>query len=97
MRSAGSSPPELVEPELDAARVAGERLCPLLESHDPFLHQRTDRALDDELHQLVRRVVATGALARERVEANGDAVRGVRVRDRLVFEEPLVNGAELLD
>ena len=65
-----------------------------LESVRARLHERPDRFLDDQPDQVVRRVVAARTLAREDVGADGHPVA---VGREFVFQQPLVDRAELAD
>ena len=73
--------------------VALEGVGLLLEGLETLLGQRLQRALDDEVDQLLGRVEAAAVLARVRVGADLDAVAAA---DRLALEEALVDRAELL-
>ena len=91
--SAGSSVEQLGLAQRLRPAVALEGGGLLLEGLQTLLGQRLQRALDDEVHQLLGRVEAAAVLACIRVGADLDAVAAPH---RLALEEALVDGAELL-
>lgn len=75
-------------------RIGGERLGARDEGRDPLLEERPHRALEDELHERLGRVEGTGAAPRRVIADHDD---GGAVIFHLVFQQPLVDRAELLD
>src|SRR5229473_3753707 len=79
------------------AAVVGEGRGAFAEGFKLFAHEGADRALDDERHQLIGRVIAARPLAGKGIEANCNAVGRVFVLDGLVFQQPFVDRAQLPD
>ena len=82
--------------ELKQCRAIRLRLAGLVKKRlQPLINQRRHRALDDEFHQLIRRVIRAGALAGETVEADVDAALRRRIGHRLIFQQLFINRAKL--
>ena len=75
--------------------AVGQLVDPASEGLLAGLDQRLQRLGENQLHQVVRGVVATRSLARKNVRPHRDPAAAVA--DHLVFEEPLVDRAELLN